>query len=166
MFQKVHDLIIAQIAYIEIMSIWHNKAISIESVATLDSQTMSAFLGIKFIEIGPDFLKASMPVNEKTKQPYGLLHGGASLALAETIGSIASALVIDQEKANCVGLEINANHLRSVREGIVIATTKPLHLGKSTHVWDIKIHDENQNLVCISRLTVAILPKKPDPHKF
>lgn len=148
------------------MSIWHNKAISIESVATLDSQTMSAFLGIKFIEIGPDFLKASMPVNEKTKQPYGLLHGGASLALAETIGSIASALVIDQEKANCVGLEINANHLRSVREGIVIATTKPLHLGKSTHVWDIKIHDENQNLVCISRLTVAILPKKPDPHKF
>ncbi len=142
------------------MSIWYDKEISIESISKLDSQTMSEFLGIKFIIIGPDFLKASMPVNERTKQPYGLLHGGASLALAETIGSIASALIIDPEEAIGVGLEINANHLRSVREGKVIATATPLHIGKSTHVWDIKIHDESHKLVCISRLTVAILPKK------
>jgi 1,4-dihydroxy-2-naphthoyl-CoA hydrolase len=101
-----------------------------------------------------------MPVNEKVKQPYGLLHGGISCVLAETVGSIASALVIDNEKFYCVGIEINANHVRSARDGKVIATCSALHLGKTTHVWDIKIHDENEKLVCVSRLTVAIVPVK------
>ena len=99
----------------------------------------------------------SMPVNEKTKQPYGVLHGGASCVLAETIGSLGSALVIDMEKFYCVGLEINANHIRSVNTGLVTATCAALHLGRSTHVWDIKLHDEKNKLVCVCRLTVAIL---------
>jgi 1,4-dihydroxy-2-naphthoyl-CoA hydrolase len=116
--------------------------------------------GIDWVAIGDDYLKMSMPVDDRTKQPYGLLHGGASCALAETIGSIASQCVIDPDKFICVGIEINANHVRSAREGQVTATCTPLHIGASTHVWDIKIHDEREKLVCISRLTVAIL-KKP-----
>ena len=99
-----------------------------------------------------------MPINERTTQPYGIMHGGASCALAETVGSVASALVIDLDKFYCVGLEINANHLKSVTHGIVTGKSTPLHLGKTTHVWDIKIHDESQKLVCVSRLTVAIIP--------
>jgi 1,4-dihydroxy-2-naphthoyl-CoA hydrolase len=121
---------------------------------------MPEFLEFKWEEVGDDFLKLSMPVIAKTSQPYGFLHGGASCVLAETIGSVASALVIDREKFYCVGLEINANHLRSVSEGRVVAVSSPLHLGKSTHVWDIKIYDDNENLICISRLTVAILQIK------
>ncbi|WP_315815998.1 hotdog fold thioesterase [Paraflavitalea speifideaquila] len=101
-----------------------------------------------------------MPVDHRTQQPYGLLHGGSSCVLAETLGSIASALVIDQEKFICVGLEINANHIRGVREGFVIGTTTPIHIGASTHVWDIRIQDERNKLICISRLTVAVLPKR------
>ncbi len=101
-----------------------------------------------------------MPVNEKTMQPYGLLHGGASAAFAETIGSVASALCIDHSKFLCVGLEINANHIRSANKGIVTGISKSVHIGRSTHVWDIRIYDENEKLVCISRLTVAIIPRK------
>jgi 1,4-dihydroxy-2-naphthoyl-CoA hydrolase len=115
---------------------------------------------MEWVELGPDFLKMRMPVDERTKQPYGLLHGGASCALAETVGSVASHLVMDAEKFICVGLEINANHLRSAKQGFVTATTTPLHLGSSTHVWDIKIHDEEEKLICVSRLTVAILLKR------
>lgn len=122
--------------------------------------TMGAHLGMEWKEMGPDYLKISMPVDERTHQPYGILHGGASCALAETVGSVASYYVIDHEKFICVGLEINANHIRSVREGVVTATATPLHLGATTHVWDIKIHDEKNRLVCVSRLTVAILKKK------
>ncbi len=118
---------------------------------------MGIALGMKWYELGDDFLKISMPVDERTKQPYGLLHGGASCALAETAGSVASYFVLDPSKFICVGLEINANHLRAVKDGIVIATAKALHLGSTTHVWDIKIHDERERLVCVSRLTVAIL---------
>jgi 1,4-dihydroxy-2-naphthoyl-CoA hydrolase len=113
---------------------------------------------MKWVEMGDDFLTMSMPVNNSTKQDYGFLHGGASCVLAETVGSIASALVIDREKSYCVGLEINANHLRSVTKGTVTGTARPLHLGKSTHVWDIKMNDEDGKLFCVSRLTVAILP--------
>jgi len=142
------------------MSIWFKKDIKLEDFAAWGKNTMSEVLEMKFTEIGDNFLKISMPVNEKTKQPYGLLHGGASVALAETVGSVASALVIDHTKHLCVGLEINANHVRSAREGLVIATCTPIHLGASTHVWDIRIHDEKCKLVCISRLTVAILPRK------
>ena len=100
-----------------------------------------------------------MPVDDRTKQPYGLLHGGASCSLAETVGSVGSHLIIDPEKYLCVGLEINANHVRSARNGYVVATAVPLHLGNKTHVWDIKINDEENMLICVSRLTVAILTK-------
>src|SRR5688572_4319126 len=101
------------------MSIWFNKSISLADLNKLGKDTMSEFLGMEWLEIGDDVIKMSMPVNERTRQPYGLLHGGASCALAETIGSVASALVIDQEKYYCVGLEINANHVRAAREGLV-----------------------------------------------
>src|SRR5436190_11613580 len=110
--------------------------------------TMGEFLQMEWVEIGDSHLKMKMPVDERTKQPYGLLHGGASCALAETIGSVASAMVIDPVKFLCVGLEINANHVRSAKEGFVVATCTPLHLGSSTHVWDIKIHDDAEKLVC------------------
>lgn len=146
------------------MSIWFKKDIKIEDFSSWGQHTMSETLGMKFIEIGDNYLKISMPVDERTKQPYGLLHGGASVALAETVGSVASALVIDHTKHLCVGLEINANHVRSAREGLVIGTCTPVHLGASTHVWDIKIHDEKGHLICISRLTVAILKRENKPQ--
>ncbi|HEU5052341.1 MAG TPA: hotdog fold thioesterase [Hanamia sp.] len=142
------------------MSIWFHKNISISDLKHIGKNTMAEFLDLQWEEIGADYLKLSMPVNEKTQQPYGFLHGGASCVLAETVGSVASALVIDQEKFYCVGIEINANHLRSITEGRVNAIAKPLHLGKSTHVWDIRIYDENEIMFCVSRLTVAILPLK------
>jgi 1,4-dihydroxy-2-naphthoyl-CoA hydrolase len=140
-------------------SIWFNKNVGLADLVTTQ-KTMGSHLGMEWVEIGNDYLKMSMPVDERTKQPYGLLHGGASCALAETVGSVASALVINPDKFICVGLEINANHIRGVREGLVIATATRLHLGASTHVWDIKIHDENSKLVCVSRLTVSILAKR------
>jgi 1,4-dihydroxy-2-naphthoyl-CoA hydrolase len=140
--------------------IWFNKNLSAQDFHLFSEVSMGNHIGIKFSEVGVDFLKATMPVDYRTKQPYGLLHGGASCVLAETLGSVASAMVIDPEKFICVGLEINANHIRSAREGIVTGTCTPIHIGASTHVWDIKIHDEREKLICISRLTVAIL-KKP-----
>ena len=140
------------------MSIWFHQINFVVELGSINTNTMAEFLGLKWEEIGDDFLKMSMPVNNKTRQPYGFLHGGASCVLAETIGSFGSALVIDREKWYCVGLEINANHLRSVTKGSVIANARPLHLGKSTHVWDIKIYDDEEKLICVSRLTVAILP--------
>lgn len=142
------------------MSVWFNKHITIHDLQNRDADTMSAHLGILFTEIGDDFLRATMPVNEKTKQPFGILHGGASAALAETVGSVASALVVDREKYRCVGLEINANHLRSVTNGNVVATCRPIHLDRQTHVWDIQIHEEaTGKMTCISRLTVMVLKK-------
>lgn len=142
------------------MFIWFNKFITLESIKDFGKDTMADYLGMQWVEIGDDYLKLSMPVNEKTKQPYGILHGGASCVLAETVGSVASALVIDMDKNICMGLDINANHVRSAKEGIVVGHCTPLHLGKTTHVWDIKIYDETEKLICISRLTVAILPKR------
>ena len=139
--------------------IWFNKNNSIEYLKSFDSGTMEEYLGIEWTEVGEDYLKAKMPVDHRTKQPYGLLHGGASCALAETIGSMASFLVADHSKYYCVGIEINANHIRSAREGYVTGIATPLHLGSSTHVWDIKIYDEKEKLVCVSRLTVAILKR-------
>jgi 1,4-dihydroxy-2-naphthoyl-CoA hydrolase len=141
------------------MSIWFNPTVTPAQVQPLSRNTMVEHLGIEITEIGDDFLKARMPVDHRTQQPYGLLHGGASVTLAETIGSIASSLVIDQVQFYCVGLEINANHLRGARNGFVTGITRPLHVGKTTHVWDIRIHDDQDRLVCISRLTVAILKK-------
>jgi len=120
--------------------------------------TMIDVLGIEFIDVQPDFIKAKMPVDSRTKQPYGLLHGGASVVLAETLGSIASSLAVaDPSSQRGVGVEINANHMKSVKEGFVIGTCTALKIGKTLHVYDIKIHDESGDLVCVSRLTVAIL---------
>ncbi|MBK8089220.1 MAG: hotdog fold thioesterase [Chitinophagaceae bacterium] len=145
-------------------SIWFKKDLSLTNFTNFGKTTMSEYIGISFSELGNDYLKATMPVDHRTKQPYGLLHGGASCVLAETLGSIASAMVIDQDKFICVGLEINANHIRSARSGIVTGITKPIHIGTSTHVWDIKIYDEREKLVCVSRLTVAILKKPEKEH--
>ncbi len=142
------------------MPIWFNKNISLDEINALNKNTMAEFLEMNWVEIGDDYLRLSMPVNNKNKQPYGFLHGGASCVLAETIGSVASALVIDREHFYCVGLEINANHLRSVTQGVVTAKCLPLHLGKTTHVWDIRIYDEREKMFCVSRLTVAILSIK------
>jgi 1,4-dihydroxy-2-naphthoyl-CoA hydrolase len=142
------------------MSIWFKKDLSLEDIKPLTPNTMGKHLGMEWVTIGDTFMQMRMPVDERTKQPYGLLHGGASCALAETIGSVASYFVIDNEKFICVGLEINANHIRSATKGFVTATCMPLHIGASTHVWDIKITDERDKLICVSRLTVAIL-KKP-----
>ena len=139
--------------------IWHNKSITLSDIANFGNNTLGAHLGMEFVEIGEDYLRMKMPVDERTRQPYGLLHGGASVALAETLGSIASALVVDHTKMMCVGLEINANHVRSAKEGFVFGTCKPVHLGGSTHVWDIRITDASDRLICISRLTVAILKR-------
>lgn len=117
---------------------------------------MADHLGIVIDEAGDDFLIGKMPVNERTRQPYGLLHGGASCVLAETLGSMAATLCIDMDRQIAVGIEINANHLRPVSSGFVYGKATPVHIGRSTQVWDIRITDEQQNLVCVSRLTVAV----------
>ena len=142
------------------MTTWFNKNVSVEDLKPLGKGTMTEYLGIEWVEVGKNFLKAKMPVDHRTIQPYGLLHGGASCVLAETIGSVASHLVIDPSEFYCVGIEINANHIRSAKEGFVYGTCSPLHLGSSTHVWDIRITNEEEKLICISRLTVAIMKKK------
>ncbi|MBK5269451.1 MAG: hotdog fold thioesterase [Bacteroidia bacterium] len=142
------------------MTIWFDKEISVDKLKPIGNNTMSEWLGIEWTEIGKNFLKAKMPVDHRTIQDYGILHGGASCVLAETIGSIGSYLIIDHTKFFCVGLEINANHIRTAREGYVTGIATPIHIGGSTHVWDIKIFDEKDKLVCVSRLTVAILARK------
>lgn len=118
---------------------------------------MARHLGIEFTEIGPDFLRGRMPVDDRTHQPYGILHGGASVALAETLGSYAAMLAVDQSKYRCLGQEINANHIRGVASGFVIGTARPVHIGRRSHVWEIRIADERDKLVCISRLTMAVI---------
>jgi len=132
---------------------------SLETLQAIAQNTMSDHLGIEFTGVGEDFIRAKMPVDHRTRQPFGILHGGASAALAETLGSVASSLHIDLNKAYPVGLEINANHIRSVSEGYVYGTARPLHLGRRTHVWDIQIVNEDKKLVCVSRLTVMIVAK-------
>jgi 1,4-dihydroxy-2-naphthoyl-CoA hydrolase len=119
--------------------------------------SLPTHIGIEFIELGADYLKARMPVDDRTKQPLGILHGGASVALAETLGSTGAGLVIDRTKYRCVGQEINANHVRAVASGWVIGAARPLHLGRRSHVWEIRIADEQDRLVCISRITMCIL---------
>lgn len=141
------------------MSIWFKKNVKLADLAPFATETMAEHLGMEWTEIGDDYIKIKMPVDHRTKQPYGLLHGGASCTLAETVGSVASQLVIDPAKYICVGLEINANHIRSARQGYVTGKATPLHLGATTHVWDVKIYDDLEKLICISRLTVAILNK-------
>ncbi len=133
---------------------------TLEQLNTPRIPSMVDHLGIAYTAIGEDFIEATMPVDHRTIQPYGLLHGGASVVLAETLGSVAASLTLDLEKQICVGLEINANHLKSVREGKVRGIAKPIHLGKTTQVWEIKIYNEAEQLCCISRITMAILDKK------
>lgn len=137
------------------MSIWRKK-VTTEDLNRLCDGTLNSHLGMCITEIGDDFLRCTMPVDERTRQPMGILHGGASVALAESVGSIASHMIIGPE-SRCVGLEINANHLRSVSGGLITATARPVHLGGLTHVWDIRITDPQERLVCIARLTMAII---------
>lgn len=138
--------------------IWFNE-FSPKQLNDRPRNHMGAFLDIQFTKIEADTLTATMPVNERTHQPAGILHGGASVVLAETLGSIASYMCVDPEKYQAVGLEINANHLRPVKSGLVTGICKPLHIGAKTHVWEIKIYNDKGKMNCISRLTVAILNK-------
>ena len=130
---------------------------SLDALNAMCRGTAMEPLGIVFTEMGPDWLRATMPVDKRTHQPYGLLHGGASVLLAETLGSSAGMLCVG-EGEGCVGIEINANHLRGVRDGFVTGTARPLHVGRQTQVWEIRIEDERQRLVCVSRLTLAVIP--------
>jgi 1,4-dihydroxy-2-naphthoyl-CoA hydrolase len=124
------------------------------------NNTVMEVLGIRFTAIGDDWLQGTMPVDHRTHQPFGLLHGGASVLLAETLGSSAAMLTLDPEQELCVGLDINANHVRGVRSGIVTGTARPMHLGRTTQVWEIRIESEEGSLVCISRLTMAVVPAR------
>ena len=140
-------------------SIWHYTPTLAQLNQT--SNTMVSHIGIEFTEIGDDYIRGRMPVDRRTHQPYGLLHGGASVTLAETLGSIGAALCVDPERYQVVGLEINANHVRGVREGWVTGTARPLHRGRTTQLWEIKISDDAGKLVCVSRITMAVIEKKP-----
>ncbi|ERJ58453.1 hotdog fold thioesterase [Sphingobacterium paucimobilis] len=138
--------------------IWHKKY-TLEEVNSIFDKYMTKLLDIKAVEIQDNHIIATMPITDHVRQPFGILHGGASVVLAESIGSVASNLIIDTDKYAGVGLDINANHVRSASQGILKAVCSPLHIGKTTHVWDIKMYDEKENLICISRLTVAIIEK-------
>lgn len=140
------------------MKIWQID-ISLELIKERSKNTMVECLGIEFTEIGDNFLVARMPVDARTKQPLGIMHGGASCVLAETVGSTAANFCVDQRSNYCVGLDINTNHIRSAREGYVIGTAKPFHLGKSTQVWSIEIVNEEKKLVSVNRLTMAVLAR-------
>ena len=138
------------------MSIWKVEP-DVKVVNEMHANTVAAQLGIAFTEIGEDFVRGTMPVDGRTRQPMGLLHGGATVVLAETLGSMAASFCIDLSTHYCVGLNINANHTRAVRSGVVTGTARPVHLGQSTHVWDIQVTDDRGRTVNVSRLTMAIL---------
>lgn len=136
------------------------RKVTLEDLNRLSAGTMMERIGIEITEIGDNYVVGRMPVDSRTVQVYGILHGGASAALAETLGSIAGLLAIDTEEEYCVGIELNANHIRSVRSGYVYGKASPLHVGKTTQVWEIRIEDEHKHLVCISRLTLAVIRGK------
>ncbi len=138
------------------MAIWHDS-FPLDVVGQHSQNTLVSHLGIEFVEAGDDYVTARMPVDARTQQPARMLHGGASVVLAETLASWASTFVVDRAKHHCVGLEINANHVRAVGSGWVIGTARPVHLGRSTHIWEVRITDEPGRLVCISRVTMAVL---------
>ena len=144
------------------MSIWF-RPFTLDELNQQSRGCMVELLDIRFTEIGPDFIRASMPVVARTWQPFGLLHGGASVTLAETLGSVAANCCVDPGRYFCVGQEINANHLRSVRNGRVAGTARPIHLGGRSHVWDIRIEDDKQRLSCISRLTMSVVEGTTPP---
>jgi len=134
--------------------IW-TSPMTLEAINAAAAGSIHGPLGISITEIGDDYLRGSMPVDARTRQPGGLLHGGASVVLAESLGSLGAAMCIDRDRQRCVGIEINANHLRAVREGMVVGTARPIHRGRSTQVWEIRIEDQQQRLTCIARLTTA-----------
>ncbi|WP_373474703.1 hotdog fold thioesterase [Sphingorhabdus sp.] len=137
--------------------IWFNDTLDLKSLTANGDNCMPGYLGIEFIDFGDDWIKARMPVDERTKQPYGRLHGGASVVLAETIGSIGAAMTVDRSKFAVVGMEINANHVRPVKDGYVYAVARPESMGRTTQIWSIRIEDEAGKLVCISRITMAVI---------
>ena len=139
-------------------SIW-KKPVTIEMLTAVSANSASSHLGIEFVEIGDDYITARVPVDERTRQPYGLLHGGVSVVLAETLGSLGAAMS-SPEGTRAVGLDINANHLRSTTSGCVTGTARPIHRGRTTHVWQIELHNEAGEMTCISRITMAILAPK------
>lgn len=141
------------------MSIWKWQATP-EQVQRSAADSMSGHIGLKITEIGPDYIRGTLPVDHRTKQPYGRLHGGANVVLAEELGSFGANLCLDPNEAFAVGLEINANHLRGVTAGTVIGTARPLHLGRSTQVWEIRIETEAGELACVARLTMAVVSKR------
>lgn len=141
------------------MPLW-KQPIALERINAMFVDTLCATIGIRITEIGDDYVRGTLPVDARTHQPYGLLHGGASVALAETLGSLAGMLTLDPAVEAAVGLEINANHVRGMKSGLVTGTARPLHLGRSTQVWEVRIEDENGKLVCISRLTLAVIPRQ------
>lgn len=142
------------------MAIWFGDP-TIEDANASQEGLLAPHLGIRFTERGEDFLRATMPVGPHTRQPMGYLHGGASLVLAETVGSVAANFVVDRSKQRCMGQEINANHLRPVADGLVTGTARPYHIGSRSQVWSIEIRDPGERLVCISRLTMAVLDRRP-----
>ena len=141
------------------MAIW-KQTIDLERINAWNRNTLVEHLGMRVTEVGDEHVRGTMPVDERTRQPFGLLHGGASVALAESLGSLAANLVLDVDKEMAVGLDINANHVRSATSGIVTGTARAIHLGRSTQVWEIRIEDEQGNLICISRLTMAVVPRR------
>ncbi len=142
------------------MSIWYREY-SLDEISALQRGNMGEHIGIEVVRIGPDHLDGRMPVDQRTTQPDRILHGGASLALAETLGSVGGAMVVDRERYQVFGQEINANHLRPVREGHVHGSARPIHLGRRSQVWAIEIVDDRQRLVCVSRLTLAVVERQP-----
>jgi len=139
------------------MAIWHG-APTLENINRSMGNCMPGYLGMQVTELGDDFIVGTMPVEDRTRQPFGILHGGASVALAETLGSVAANMVVDNSKFYCVGQEINANHLRPVSEGLVTAKASAVHIGRSSQVWEIRMHDAKGKLNCISRITMAVVP--------
>lgn len=137
-----------------------SKPYTLEEIA-FQGECMPNHIGFEFTEIGPDFLRGRIPVDGRTIQPFGILHGGASVALAETLGSVAAGLVVDRTKQRVVGQEINANHVRAASKGFVIGTARPAHIGRRSHVWEIRIVDEDDKLVCISRITMYVIDRAP-----
>ncbi|VEG90499.1 hotdog fold thioesterase [Legionella spiritensis] len=140
------------------MAIWF-KPITVDDLNKRGQNTLSDFLGIRFTDISEDAITATMPVNERSRQPIGILHGGANVVLAETIASTAANAVVDLANYYCVGLEINANHIRSVREGVVTGVTRPIHLGRTTQIWQIDIYNEAGKRTCVSRMTASVLAR-------
>ena len=143
------------------MAIWFADNPKVEDADASQAGLLAPHLGIRFTEFGDDFLRATMPVEPHTRQPMGYLHGGASVAFAETLGSVAANFVVDRGRFRCLGQEINANHLRPVSDGRVTGTARPFHIGARSHVWSIEIRDPGERLVCVSRLTIAVVEWRP-----